>query len=1129
MTKKKQIIACAAVALLVPVGIATAVVAGKEANVRPEGPCDVYADGGAPCVAAHSTTRALYRDYNGPLYQVMRQSDGKTLDIGVVPASATDGGGYADAAAQDDFCRDTYCWITILYDQSGKGNDLYQAPRGGFSGPAMGGFNNVPVADWAPVTLNGHKVYGIFIAPGMGLRWNDAHGTAVDDQAEGQYWVISGHHYNSGCCFDYGNAETDSRDDGDGTMETTYFGNQGAWYRGQAPGPWIMTDQENNLVGCVNPDPNDKYCADIPSVNWRFVTATADGEPHHWRSMGGNAQGGDLQIMYDGIRIQNPRNSYDPMRKQGAILLGNGGDNSNGSSGTFYEAAMTAPGTFPTIQTNQAIQKNVVAAGYDVHYLSISSPDKVEKPNGLQTFAPKQSQTVTVKFTNVTDAPISDLTLSIETPRRWKANVMGRKDKALKVNYTVEPGQSVVAQFTVKSAKKEFNGDLRAKATWTAKSGAMTQFAAQKVRNVQPVTINEFSLADGQGNQTNQFIELYNAGDKAAKIGGWTLTHHAQNMPYFSSITIPAGTKLAPKSFYLLGLATSGLAVQAEKGESTVWVRSITGLSEGDEIQIGGETRTIKSIIKPQAQAQPQQARGGFGGFGGGGAAPGASTTIWQPLPEGPVITIPAGSTNIPVTATAGFKAGDKMAIGYGATYPTVSNTVEKYEIVTVTEVGKPGTQAWLSMDAKKGDTNIKVSSTANITAGDRIRLDIDSEGHGIEWVTVKSVGTQSSRSTFDGPLGPNDNPGTGLELTEPLKFDHSSNMPFAVNGTGITFEPATKFDHSSNEPVLPLVYGLELDKALSQAHPINDVVNCAKVQTAGYQGCVKADQLFGGPALTGQGNMTLRTAKGLIADALNWGGVVDPWLSEGYHGDSGTNASGNHAAVPQAGGRGGFGGFGGMGAAQPAAQAWKSSGRYPDGNDSDDNRADFNVQTSSTIAAAAAKGSESLKVASTQGYSIGQTVYVGSGSNIEQVKIAVIGTPGYVALSEQAAAGAKSVKVASSQGFTVGQTYVLEGGQAKETVIVAEIKAAPRRGGFGGFGGGFGGFGGGFGGPRGGQQAQMPTDEIIFTAAISGTYPAGASLSGTGLMLAAPLKSDHQSGDPVAEFIPTPGAPNRY
>ena len=127
-------------------------------------------------------------------------------------------------------------------------------------------------------------------------------GTAVDDQAEGQYWVINGHHYNSGCCFDYGNAETDSRDDGDGTMETTYYGNATAWYRGHAPGPWIMTDQENNLVGCVNPD-GSKFCPDLPSITWRFVTATADGEPHHWRSMGGDAQKGDLKVMFDGPRV----------------------------------------------------------------------------------------------------------------------------------------------------------------------------------------------------------------------------------------------------------------------------------------------------------------------------------------------------------------------------------------------------------------------------------------------------------------------------------------------------------------------------------------------------------------------------------------------------------------------------------------------------------------------------------------------------------------------------------------------------------------------------------------------------------------------------------------------------------
>ena len=74
-------------------------------------------------MAAHSTTRALYASYNGPLYQVLRQSDGKTLDIGVVQPIASpvpDAGGYADAAAQDAFCANTYCWITTIYDQSAQ-------------------------------------------------------------------------------------------------------------------------------------------------------------------------------------------------------------------------------------------------------------------------------------------------------------------------------------------------------------------------------------------------------------------------------------------------------------------------------------------------------------------------------------------------------------------------------------------------------------------------------------------------------------------------------------------------------------------------------------------------------------------------------------------------------------------------------------------------------------------------------------------------------------------------------------------------------------------------------------------------------------------------------------------------
>src|SRR5689334_10933907 len=134
--------------------------ATSPAQAATTGPCDIYASGGTPCVAAHSTTRALFGAYNGPLYQVRRSSDNTTKDIGVLSA-----GGYANAAAQDSFCAGTTCLITIIYDQSGRNNRLTQAPPGGFQGPAAGGYDNLADATAAPITISGHKAYGVFVAP----------------------------------------------------------------------------------------------------------------------------------------------------------------------------------------------------------------------------------------------------------------------------------------------------------------------------------------------------------------------------------------------------------------------------------------------------------------------------------------------------------------------------------------------------------------------------------------------------------------------------------------------------------------------------------------------------------------------------------------------------------------------------------------------------------------------------------------------------------------------------------------------------------------------------------------------------------------------------------------------------
>lgn len=62
-----------------------------------------------------------------------------------------------------------------------------------------------------------------------------------------------------------------------------------------------------------------------------YVTAMVKGGSHGFGLKGGNAQSGLLTTLYDGPRP----NRYQPMKKQGSIILGIGGDNSDSAVGTF--------------------------------------------------------------------------------------------------------------------------------------------------------------------------------------------------------------------------------------------------------------------------------------------------------------------------------------------------------------------------------------------------------------------------------------------------------------------------------------------------------------------------------------------------------------------------------------------------------------------------------------------------------------------------------------------------------------------------------------------------------------------------------------------------------------------------
>jgi hypothetical protein len=309
------------------------------------GPCDIYAADGGACVAAHSTVRALYAAYSGPLYQVKKTTDGTTMDIGVLSP-----GGFANAADQDAFCGTDACTISIIYDQSGMGNNLTSAPAGGAKTTPDNEANAKAIA----ATISGHAVYGIHIVPGVGYRNNATCGTATGDNAETEYMVVAGTPFNGGCCFDYGNMETTSRDDGEGTMEAVYFGNCTIWGKGADNGPWVMGDLENGLwAGNVSP-----YDNNMP-LTYSYVTGMVKGDAagkNHWTIKSGNAQSGSLTTPFDG---QRPSTRYNPMRKEGAIGFGTGGDNSNAATGNWFEGVMTT--AYSSDAADDAVQANIVS------------------------------------------------------------------------------------------------------------------------------------------------------------------------------------------------------------------------------------------------------------------------------------------------------------------------------------------------------------------------------------------------------------------------------------------------------------------------------------------------------------------------------------------------------------------------------------------------------------------------------------------------------------------------------------------------------------------------------------------------------------------------------------------------
>ena len=319
------------------------------------GPCDIYAAASTPCVAAHSVVRALYGAYNGKLYQV-RRTDNTTKDILTLSA-----GGIADTAPEDTFCAGSSCVLTVVYDQSPNANDLWyqgstQVPASPSSSPAKA------MADPTTVTVGGHKVYSVYISPNN-CYWHDSSksGMPTGAEPEGMYMVTSSRHANGGCCFDYGNSETDRSADGAGAMDAINFSTTTAWGSGAGSGPWVMADLEYGLFA----EGDTKKNSNDPTQTAPFVTAMLKNNgTTEYALKGGDATSSSLSTYYKGALP----GGWSPMKKQGALILGCGGDcckpsgGANASSGIFFEGAVVSG--YPTDAAETAIQANIAAVGY---------------------------------------------------------------------------------------------------------------------------------------------------------------------------------------------------------------------------------------------------------------------------------------------------------------------------------------------------------------------------------------------------------------------------------------------------------------------------------------------------------------------------------------------------------------------------------------------------------------------------------------------------------------------------------------------------------------------------------------------------------------------------------------------
>ena len=295
-------------------------------------------------------------------------------------------------------------------------------------------------------------------------------------------------------------------------------------------------------------------------------------------------------------------------------------------------------------------------------------------------------------------------------------------------------------------------------------------------------------------------------------------------------------------------------------------------------------------------------------------------TTIFVPVSTGPWLTVPAGSTNLPVTSATGFEVGQKIGMDIGGNFEvaTVTASASRHADDAVRSGGR-GRDQYQGRRQRRHDRRRHVDRGHRRTQGTRL---------GQAHHSVSAAPDGRGRGGFGGGSGGE------VELSAPLKFDHVSGVNVSDAGTGISFSPATRFTHLSGDAVQALGSGITLDRPLAKA------TNSARPwsiprprgglpRTAGSQSVVRD------PLSTTAGSIALLDASGkVVVDAMVYGSRQSSSSANGTIASpelatlEGDQSKGGCIVVAPSSGRGGPGG-----ALQPLARpigAWASSRTGP-------------------------------------------------------------------------------------------------------------------------------------------------------------------------------------------------------